>query len=85
MGDPILEAFVATEYISGYSFKADAINISTRFLVIAKVLEEQTKTPAQIGRSIVIKVRKDDFYLRDFRDEFFVFFWLLAKKGRLLP
>ncbi len=57
IGDPVLEAFIATEYISGYSFKADAINISTRFLVIAKTLQDQTKTPAQIGRSVVIKVR----------------------------
>ncbi len=56
MGDPILESFIATEYISSYSFKADAIHISTRFMVIAKVLQEQTKTPAQIGRSVVIKV-----------------------------
>ena len=56
-GDPELEAFLATEYISGYSFKADAINISTCFLVIAKVLQDQTKTPAQIGRSVVIKVK----------------------------
>ena len=47
---------MATEYTCSYSFKADTIHINTRFLTIAKVLQDQTKTPYQIGRSVVIKV-----------------------------
>ena len=57
MGDPVLDAFLATEYTASYTFKADAIHISTRFLSIAKVLQDETKTPTQIGRSVIIKVR----------------------------
>ncbi len=50
------EAFIATEYASSYSFKADAIHINTRFIATVKILQDQTKTPQQIARSVLIKV-----------------------------
>ena len=56
MGDPIEEAFIATEYTTSYALKADAVHINTRFIATAKILQDLTKTPYQIGRSVLIKV-----------------------------
>ncbi len=44
-----------TEYFSAYAFKADSININTALIVSANLLQNETKTPEQVSKSVLAK------------------------------